>query len=268
MPFAHAHRWLLPLIALAFGPNYVGQMHDAPVAMHLHGAVATSWMLLVGLQSWAAHHRRLPLHRLAGRAIFGIAPLFAVATLLLIKGEARLGVDEADPFHAQFAFRLAVADILSLVAFLTLVGWALRRRRHVAEHAAAIWATVLLALPPILGRLGTYVVAAPAQAVGVHPFHPSFELAQLVAVAICLRAASKAGGAAGRPFPFVAATLALESLLFETVAASPWWSGRAAALADMPSVSLVVLGLVAGVLVTVLAWTTVPPRRRLSPATA
>ncbi|WP_447406154.1 hypothetical protein, partial [Clostridium perfringens] len=82
MPYRHAYRWLLglfPLIALAFWPGYLGQLAQAPFALHAHGLTATAWLMLLTAQSWSIHARRAAWHRAAGLATFAVVPLFAAA---------------------------------------------------------------------------------------------------------------------------------------------------------------------------------------------
>ncbi|WP_447407144.1 hypothetical protein, partial [Clostridium perfringens] len=60
---------------------------------------------------------------------------------------------QADPFHAAFGARLVIADMIAGPCVTALVAYALARRRRVGVHAAAMLATALLVLPPIIGRL-------------------------------------------------------------------------------------------------------------------
>src|SRR4028119_1494920 len=87
MPYRNAHWWLLlllPLTALAFWPNYFGNLRAAPYAFHVHGVTATLWILLLAAQSWTIHERKNALHRKLGYASFALFPFFFVGGLLVI----------------------------------------------------------------------------------------------------------------------------------------------------------------------------------------
>ncbi|MEG8040217.1 hypothetical protein QP166_13005 [Sphingomonas sp. LR60] len=109
--------------------------------------------MLLTLQSWSIHQRRTEWHRTAGLATFVVLPLFAAAGPLALQGMARLWRTNADPFHMAFGSQLVVADIIAGPTVVLLVVYAFAHRREMERHAAAMLATALLVLPPIIGRL-------------------------------------------------------------------------------------------------------------------
>lgn len=207
MPYRRAHWWLLalfPLIAVAYWPNYLGQFRTAPFALHAHGMTAAAWLALLAAQSWSIHDRRIDLHRLAGRATFVVLPLFAAGGPLALLSMARLFTMQADPFHAANGAGLVASDVIAGPAVIALVVYAFLHRREMRAHAAAMLATALLALPPILGRLCPLVPGFPGEgAFGMSGFALSFQIAEGIALVIAVALAS--GGATARlPFGFAA----------------------------------------------------------------
>lgn len=179
--YRNAHWWLaalLPLIVLAFWPGYFGQMRSASIAHHVHGAAGMLWIALAAWQSWTIATRRWAQHRAAGQLVFVAVPLFvAGGTLAIIQGAAGF-VAASDPFRAAFGARLTPVDIAAAVAVPLLVRDALIHRRRAARHAASMLATVLLILPPMIGRLLQRVPGLPPG------FEPSFYAGELLGAAI------------------------------------------------------------------------------------
>ncbi|WP_219755409.1 hypothetical protein [Sphingomonas folli] len=264
MPYRRAH-WavllLLPLILLAFWPGYFGALRAAPLALHAHGLSATAWLVLLAVQLWAIHDRRVALHRAAGLALFALVPLFAGASLAAVQGGVALFAARSDPFHASFGARLALVDLLALVTFVALVRQALLARRQVRAHAAAMLATVLLVLPPILGRLFPAIPGFFDWEVAGHSgFALSFQLAMLAATACAL--ILYRGRPDGGAFLAVAVSLLLQAVAFDTVAAGATWAAAARALLGVPAPLLFAAGalIAAGALAE--GWLRVPPRAR------
>ena len=210
MRYRTAHWWLaalLPLIVVAFWPGYFSDLRGASYARHVHGIAGTIWMALAGWQSWSATNRRLALHRTAGRAVFVAVPFFTAGAALAVVAMASSHVTGANPFNAAFGGRLALADATAMVAMPLLVRDALVHRRRMNRHAAAMLATVLLVLPPVLGRLFPLVPGLPSG------FVPSFYAGQAVSIAIALALWAR-DRRDGIPFVWVAALLTLHCVFF------------------------------------------------------
>lgn len=264
MPYRNAH-WavlmLMPLILTAFWPGYFGQLREAPLALHGHGLSASAWLLLLALQLWSIHARKMMLHRTAGLALFVIVPVFAGASLAAIQGGFALFAVQSDPFHAAFAVRLGMVDLIALATFVGLVRYALVTRRSARTHASAMLATGLLVLPPILARLvpllPNFADMAVAGAQGfVLAFHVGQGLAVLAALGLYL-ADRKA-----RTFLVVAVSIGVQSVLFETVGASTLWATLATKTTAIPAGLLALIGATLTTAVLYQGWTRIPPRRR------
>lgn len=259
MRYRGAHWWLaalLPLIVLAFWPGYFSDLRGASLAHHLHGIAGTLWMALAGFQSWAIATRRFRLHAAAGRAVFVAVPLFAAGAALALVSLAASHVAGANPFNAAFGGRLMPVDATALVLMPLLVRDALVHRRRAGRHAAAMLATVLLLLPPVLGRLMPLVPGFPPG------FEPSFYAGQVLAAALGLWLWSR-DRRDGAPFAATALVLLVHGILFAT------WHGEPLArlIAAIPPLPFAALAAGAAFLLLWTAWRpAAAPRRRAAAA--
>lgn len=269
MPYRHAHYWLLLIVAaipIAFWPTYFAPGARATPALHAHAAAASVWLALLILQSWSASRRRFALHRAAGRAVFAAVPLFAGAGAMAIVDMARRFATEATPFHAANGARLAACDIVALGCFVGLATVAVAERRRVRAHAAAMLATPLLVLPPVVARLMQHVPGFPADgALGLSGFALSLHLGEALAAAIALALYARDrrhGGA----FLVAAVASAGQSLLYATLGASTSWAAATRTIAGLPMGPVAaVAAAIAGVGVA-LAWVRPGTGRRPLPA--
>ncbi len=136
MPYRHAH-WaialcLAPLVLLAFWPAYFGDLRGASFAFHVHGLTASAWLILVAMQSWSIHQRRVALHQSLGQALFVIVPLFVVGGVLAMHGMAQKFAAGTPPFYAVMGARLGLHDLVTTVVLVAMVCAGLRHRRRVA----------------------------------------------------------------------------------------------------------------------------------------
>ncbi|SFS04258.1 hypothetical protein [Sphingomonas jatrophae] len=254
MPYRRS-RWILlalfPLVLVAFWPGYFGVMRTASFAFHAHGLAATAWLVLVAVQLWSIHARRVRLHRAAGLLTFVVVPLFAAGSLLAMRDNALLSAAKADPFHAAFGMRLDLVDLVAVTTLVTLVAVALRHRRRVGLHAGAMVATVLLALPPVLARLLTGPLIGLGGLSFVSAFSTSFHMAQLCAAALALLLAR---GESRAPMLAVAAMHIGSQLLFETLGRTAAWEAALMTLAAVPPLPLGLVGLVLAVAALGFGW--------------
>lgn len=268
MPFRHAHRWLLalfPLIAVAFWPGYLRQFATAPFALHAHGLTATAWLILLTVQSWSIHARKGAWHRATGLATFVVLPLFAAAGPLALQGMARLWRTNADPFHAAFGSRLVIADMIAGPTVVLLVAYAFLHRRNVERHAAAMLATALLVLPPIIGRLMPVIPGFPHGGwAGFGGFRLALQLAEGLTLLIALGLARRSPGSR-IAFGVAALATAAQMIGFETIGRAQAWDRWVALLADLPSGPIALAAGTSAALLLGWAWRQVPatgqPRR-------
>ena len=266
MPYRHAKWWLLalfPLIALAFWPGYLGQIAQVPFALHAHGLTATAWLALLTLQSWSIHARKSALHRTAGLATFLILPMFASAGPLALQGMAVLWRTNADPFHSAYGARLVMADMIAGPAVVVLVAYAFAHRREIGIHAAAMLATALLVLPPVVGRLLPSLPGFPHDGwAGFGGFWLAFQLAQALTLVIALSLARRSP-AARAAFGFAAAATFAQIVAFETIAKTDLWKHWVVVLSELPSMPIALAAGLATAALLWWAWRKEPARTRL-----
>lgn len=247
MPHRYAH-WvmllvLLPAVTLAFWPSYFSQLRSSSFAFHAHGVSATSWILLVLVQSWTAHARRFDWHRATGRLLLVAVPIFAAGAALAMQSMATKFVTRADPFYAALGARLGMDDVIATTSLVWLVRLAVLNRHCVALHAGYMLATVLLVLSPIIARL---------------PLPRIFHLGEAVTIAIALALWATAPRTA-RPFQIVVALSVIRAIQFETVGASETWERIFGSLAQASPTMLAAGAMLLAILAT---WTVWPWQRR------
>ena len=269
MPYRYAHWWLLalfPLVAVAFWPNYFGQLRDAPFALHAHGISATLWLALLTIQVWSIGTRRIDWHRRAGLATFVALPLFAAAGPLALWSMIELYAAKADPFHAAYGARLAISDIIAGPTVILLVIYAFVQRRRVRAHAAAMLATALIVLPPILGRLVQRVPLIPTNGgFGWSEPELAFMLAWVATIAIAL---ALARGPARTAFGIAAATTLAQAVGFLTIGTMPAWESFVVRLIALPVAPVALTGGIGAFGLLWWAWRVVPPRGTAAAGTA
>jgi hypothetical protein len=247
MPYRRAWMWiaaLVPLIAIAFWPNYFSGFRAAPFALHAHGMTATAWILLTGLQSWSIANRRTALHRSTGLATFAVVPLFAAGAMFGIIDMAQRFAARSDPFNGTYGAALALEDIVAAAVFVGMVAAGFRARRRVRAHAAWLLATVWLVLPPVTARLLQSTPGFPREGLGgMSGFDLAFHVSEIGAglAALWLWRADRA-----HAHGFLAAALAIiaQSVLYVTVAQTTAWAAFVVTLASLqPALPALAAGL-------------------------
>lgn len=263
MPYRHAHWWVLalaPTILFAFWPNYFSPAARVTPALHAHAAAASLWLLLVFVQGWSAANRRVALHRFAGRGVFVAAPLFAAASAAVLVDGARRFAAGATPFHIANVPALTMCDALVLIVFVGLVVSAVAERRRVRRHAAAMLATPILVLPPILARVLQHLPGFPREgAFGLSGFALSFHMAQLAVVALAAWLWRR-DRRDGQAFTVVAVAGLAQIGVFASVGQATAWREVVRAFAQMPFAPLAIGAGVATLAALALAWTRATPR--------
>lgn len=263
MPYRNAHRWLLglfPLIAIAFWPGYWGQLSAAPFALHAHGITATTWLILLTVQSWTISLKKFAWHRVSGMATFVVLPLFAAAGPLALQGMAILWSTKADPFHSAYGSRLVVADMIAGPSVVIMVVYAFLHRRRIEAHASAMLATALLVLPPIIGRLLPAIPDFPQGGwAGFGGFRLSFQLAEAITLVIAVSLSSRSLDARAG-FGFAAVATAAQMIAFEAVGTSQLWDRWVTLLTRFPSAAMSLAAAATAATLLIWAWKKVPTR--------
>lgn len=261
MPYKRAHWWLLallPLIVVAFWPNYFGHIYRAPLALHAHGITASIWLILLTAQAWTASSRRFDSHRMAGLATFVALPLFAAAGPLALWSMIGLWAAEVTPFHAAYGARLAAADMIAGPTVIGLVVYAFAQRRRVRVHAAAMLATGLTVLPPVLGRLVQRVPLIPVDGIaGLPATDVAFHLAWIVTLAVAL---SLARGQARTAFGTAALATLAQMVAFLAIPHIAGWDALITGLIALPVTPVALAAGLAAFGLLWWAWRSVTPR--------
>lgn len=155
MPYPRAHYYVAFVFfvtIVAFWPTYFGNLRDAPLAFHVHGIVASAWVVLVAFQSWSIHSRRNTLHRTSGLASLLLLPLLT-GSLVMIANVSAARYLEGGPYDNVVGPIFGYATAPAFIAYLVLFAQALRHRRQVYLHASYMLGTVFFLWEPAAARL-------------------------------------------------------------------------------------------------------------------
>lgn len=254
MPYRHAHWWivaLIPLILLAFYPNYFATFRSASWEFHAHGATSAAWLLLLAGQSYTIHHGNRAAHRTIGPAVLVLFPLFMAGGAGIFFGMADRYA-AGSPFHAMYAPNLTWFDLCGVGMFAFFVYEGLKNRRNVALHSSYMLATVIALLPPIFGRL----MGIPLGVRGPAEFDrlgTGFIIANVIVAGVAFLIAWRAGKN-GRPWTIAGLTTLGMSVLFQFPGETAWWERVYASLAPLPSGPFVVLAGICGIGIAAAGW--------------
>lgn len=246
---------VLVLTVIAFMPGYFLSLGDADPAHHFHAVVAGAWMLMLISQSWAISHRRVSLHRAAGKGSYVLAPLFIASGLAILHAMQ----NGAGPFREMFAPGLIFVDALAVLTFAWLYYRAIANSRDMQRHARYMTATVLMLLTPVFARLlifyvPGFAITSPEDIAG---FALSFHLGNAITLLVALALLYSDRKTVGITPPYLVAALVIvaQSIGFEWIAPTGWWQATVSAFGALPPLAAGTGGLLAGV-VLVLAATT------------
>jgi uncharacterized membrane protein YozB (DUF420 family) len=168
------HRFFLAMALAAaltafvgFAPSYYLRSFSGAqpltTLVHVHGALATAWMLLFLTQTALVSSGRTDLHRRLGVAGALLAPLFVVVGYVTAVEAARRGVAPPDG-PPPLAF-LAV-PLGTLLAFTILAAAGLSQRRHRDTHKRLMLLATIAILTPALARFRYFGPGGPPVAIG------------------------------------------------------------------------------------------------------
>ena len=139
----------VPLVALAFWPMYLSRPFSSiDRYTHAHALAGSLWLALLIAQSASAHARRFAAHRLLGRISYGLAPLFAVSSILL-SHHRLVSMDDATFATDGSAHFL---PFYATVVFVLAYGCGVWFRRWPAAHGRFMLCTAIPLIDPVLGR--------------------------------------------------------------------------------------------------------------------
>ena len=129
---------ILATVFLGFARTYylAGLIH-APLPswiIHVHGAIFSTWIILLCIQTGLVSARRVDLHKKLGLFAFGLSCVMVVFGLLAARNSLLRGFSPPGfPLPAQTFFVIPVSDIF-MFATLIYFGWALRTNSSVHKR--------------------------------------------------------------------------------------------------------------------------------------
>jgi heme/copper-type cytochrome/quinol oxidase subunit 3 len=168
--------YLKSFTATAQYPTGATVSSSLPLLIHIHAIVATTWLVLLLVQTTLVAAGRTDLHRRLGVTAAVIAPLLVVLGVMTAIRGARDGWNPGGPFSDSLAF-LAVGftDILLFSSFVA-AGFYYRRRSEVHKRLMVLGTLGGLMWPaitripfvaprplPMFGLLAGLVIAAPVR---------------------------------------------------------------------------------------------------------
>jgi len=130
---------LVVVVAIGFGPTYyLAGVFRAPLPsriVHIHGAVFSTWMILLVVQTGLISTRRVEWHRKLGVAGFVLA-CGMVLTVLLTAADFAMRA-KTKP-NSEALLTLLVVPFTDAAAFAVLAGFAYALRKNAAAHKRLI----------------------------------------------------------------------------------------------------------------------------------
>ena len=158
---------LLLTVFLGFAPSYyLGSYFGArPLSglVHLHGVLATSWILLFLTQTSLIAGRRIPLHRRLGVVTAVVGVFLVVVGYLTAVEAARRGVT---PPGGPPPMAFLSVPLGTLAAFTILASLALYFRRKSDTHKRLMLLATIAMVTPALARLRFLGGVGPPYAIG------------------------------------------------------------------------------------------------------
>lgn len=259
MPYKYGHYWVgfvLAMILLGFWPSYFLQVAaPIPPAFHVHAFTATSWVLLLIVQSVAIHRRNNALHRTMGKASFVLFPLLILGFVMIVNLSASRYAAEESGFAIMLGPSFGIGMATSIAAYLVLYYQALKHRGNVRLHAGYMLATpaILFESPfsrviqnnlPWMNAIGSEGPQAVLDVIVISN-------ALVLAVVAWLYLRDRKHGA---PWLVTAFFLVLQSVVMWYANAIPGVPAAFGLYAQIPQSLTTALGLFAGVVVTWLGW--------------
>ena len=156
MPYKYGHYFVgfvLLVVLSGFWASYFTLIGHVPLAFHVHALTATSWLLLIIVQSVAIHARKNAIHKVVGKASFVMFPLLIAGFVMIINVSAARFAAEESPFIAVLGPAFGIGMAIAIAAYLTLFHLALRNRRNIKLHAGYMLATPMILFESPFSRL-------------------------------------------------------------------------------------------------------------------
>lgn len=272
MPFKYAHYFVgfVLLVTLGgFWASYFTQVGHVPLAFHVHAFSATSWLLLLIVQSWSIQNRHNQFHRMMGRLSFALFPLLIVGFVMIINLSASRFVAAESPFIMELGPAFGIGMLIAIAAYLVLYYQALKNRRSIRLHAGYMLATPLILFESPFSRMmdqffpwmiftGTQGPRAVLDSIAISD-------AMVVIFAMTLYFRDRKNGA-----PWLIASLFVGGQAVAMLTANRWpfLNELFYAYGRIPDAVTIMAGLIAGALVARAGWQNIEGAGRKQAATA
>lgn len=215
---AHFYFLVVFLVVLGgFGPTFYTRLGETGLPYVIHGVSATLWMVMLMAQSWLITHGKPRWHRRIGWSSVVVLPVLIVSGFYMVRLMLSVRFEDYGPL----AYSLALIDIPSLLLLAAFYVLAIVHRRTVKLHSRYMAATVILLLPPALGRFLVFWVpgieSLPAA------LNPMMLLTELVAVGLVVD--DWRGGKVYPPYVVTLGFLVVVHALMWPVQEMAWWHG-------------------------------------------
>jgi hypothetical protein len=160
---------LIPITFIGFYPSYYSTL-NAPLIIHIHGALMLLWLATVIIQPWLIKSQKIKSHKIIGRLSYLLVPIILLVGYLVLRyGYARvLGGDvvappEYYPYGASAMTKAADFVVIGSVYFIWLLayyvlGIVFRKKTH--AHATFMLAAAMTILGPAGDRFIGHVCDA------------------------------------------------------------------------------------------------------------
>jgi len=258
MPYRQAHWYVgfvLATILLGFWGSYWSVIGAVPLAFHIHAIAATSWLILLIVQSVSIQNRADALHRQLGLASFALFPLLILGFVMIIDISAQGYVTAHSPFAVYLGPAFGIGMAIAIAAYLTLYYLALKHRRNIRLHAGYMLATPLILFESPFSRvMGDFlpwmnVINSPGPQGVLDTIALSDALAILFALILYAR-----NRKFGTPWLVAAGFMAAQAFAMWFAPALPALGTLLAAYARIPLGLTASAGIAAGALTAWLGW--------------
>lgn len=274
MPYKYGHYYVgfvLLVTVTGFWASYFSSMGAMPLAFHVHAFSATSWLLLLILQSIAIHRRYNAFHKMTGLASFGLFPILIAGFVMIINVSAARYAAQEGPFIMLLGPSFGIGMIIAIAAYLTLFYNALRHRKNIRLHAGYMLATPLILFESPFSRLMDQIfpwlnfIGSEGPMAVLDTIAISDGLAIMFAMMLYLSDPKN-----GAPWLVASAFMATQAALMWFAPSIPQLNTLFELYAKLPSELPLATGILAGVLVGYFGWQhgrgrTPSPTRTTSP---
>jgi hypothetical protein len=246
---------VMVVIAVGFWPSYLAVWGSVPWQFHAHGVAASIWVTMVAAQSWTAHHRQLPLHRVFGKSSLLLFPFLIAGLAAIIDLTAKGYVAGDNPARTMFGGSFLIGVALAIAAYVTVYYRALKYRRKTWLHAGYMLTTPLILFESPFGRiLNMFVPGLAIRGLDDLPLiMPAIMWSMALELAVVALIWFKFRERAS-PFLVAAGFIVAQMLTMGLMTETQWLRSLLALLSQVPSSAVVLAGFALGALTSWAGW--------------